>query len=321
MWKFIIKRLLMMIPQIFILSMLVFSLSRFMPGDPVLSQLVNEPNVTQAQIDEKRNQLGLNDPIQVQYVKWMTNALQGNFGTSYQNKLPVSELVGRNILNTFFLGLMTLLITYLISIPLGILAGRYQGSFLDKCIVSYNYFTLAMPTFIFALILLFIFGYRLGWFPTSGTVGINIVEGSIQFYLSKMQHTILPALTMSLLSTTVIVQYLRNEIIDVKQRDFIKTVRAKGATDRELYRRHIIRNSLLPIASFSGISITSILAGNIFIETIFGYQGMGQLFISALSQRDYPIVTAIVLISGTMALFGTLLSDIIMGAVDPRIRL
>lgn len=321
MLKYILKRVLLMIPQLIVLSMLVFGLSKFMPGDPLLREMMNDPNITIEMINKQKDELGLNDPLPEQYLRWADNALHGDFGNSYQYKLPVSTIVGRNLMNTFFLGMVTLVLTYAIAIPLGILAGKYAGTWIDKLITGYNYVTLAIPTFIFALFMLFIFGYKLRWFPTSGSVDINAASDFFSQLATRMKYTFLPALTFALLSTTGIVQYLRNEIIDTKVKDFVKTARAKGASEKNLYRKHIFRNSLLPVAAFSGASITGILGGNIFIERIFGYQGIGQLFITSLNLRDSTVVIALVLLSGVLTLIGTLLSDIIMALVDPRIRI
>ena len=290
-----------------------------MPGDPFTGLITPETDPTR--IEELRIQAGFYDPWYVQYFNWITNALQGDFGQSYTYKVDVSTLIGERGLNTFWLSLLSVLLVYLLAIPLGVLAGRYQDTFLDKSIVLYSFISYAIPTFVLALIFLYIFGYRLQWFPTSGTVDIGLETGTFAYYWNKFYHLLLPAMTYASLGITGIVQYLRTEIIDAKTQDYVKTARSKGIPMNKVYSRHIFRNSLLPIAAFLGFTITGLLGGSIFIETIFGYPGMGQLFVSSIMSRDYSVITALVLLYGFLTLVGSLLSDIIMSIVDPRIRI
>ena len=317
MWKTILRRLVLMIPQVIILSILIFLIAQAMPGDP-FTGLIN-PNQDPAVIEKMREAAGLNDPWYEQYFRWIGNALQGDFGRSFLYKLPVATLIGGRIGNTLWLSLVTVIITYLIAVPLGMLAGRYQNSWLDKAVVIYNFFSFAVPLFIFALIMLFVFGYRLGWFPTSGSVAPGL-SGMAEFW-SRLYHMILPAIASALLSTSVTIQYLRNEVIDSKSLDYVKTARSKGVPTNRVFSRHIFRNASLPIASQMGYEITSLIAGSVVIEQIFSYPGIGKLFIDSILQRDYSVITALTLILGIATLVGTLLSDIIMSIVDPRIRI
>lgn len=233
----------------------------------------------------------------------------------------MSTLIGERALNTFWLALLSTILVYLIAIPLGMIAGRKQDTLYDKSITLYSFISYAIPTFVLGLIFLYIFGYRLMWFPTSGTVDVGVEPGTLEYYWNRLYHLILPAMTYAILATTTIIQYLRSEIIDAKTQDYVKTARSKGVPMKIIYRRHIFRNSLLPIAAFLGFTITGLLGGSIFIETIFGFPGMGQLFIHSVTSRDYSVITALVMLYGFLALLGSLLSDIIMSIVDPRIRI
>lgn len=319
MWKTIVRRMILMIPQLLLLSLFIFILAKNMPGDPFTGLIT--PDTDPTRIEELRIQAGFYDPWYVQYFNWITNALQGDFGQSYTYKVDVSTLIGERGLNTFWLSLLSVILVYLLAIPLGVLAGRYQDTFLDKSIVLYSFISYAIPTFVLALIFLYIFGYRLQWFPTSGTVDIGLEDGTFAYYWNKFYHILLPAITYASLGITGIVQYLRTEIIDAKTQDYVKTARSKGIPMNKVYSRHIFRNSLLPIAAFLGFTITGLLGGSIFIETIFGYPGMGQLFVNSIMSRDYSVITALVLLYGFLTLVGSLLSDIIMSIVDPRIRI
>ena len=222
---------------------------------------------------------------------------------------------------TISLSLLMTIITYLVGLPLGLLAGRYQNSLLDRLVNIYNFFTYAIPSFVAGLLMLWIFGYSLGWFPTRGTVGSGVAPGTLEYFLSRLHHMILPAITIGLLSTTSIIQYLRTGVVDAKTQDYVRTARSKGVPEDKIYSKHIFRNSILPIAQSMGYTLTGLISGSVITEQIFTYQGMGQLFISSITGRDFAVMTTLVLLFGLMTLFGTLISDIIMIFVDPRIRI
>ncbi|MFJ7976183.1 oligopeptide ABC transporter permease [Peribacillus sp. JNUCC 23] len=319
MWKFILRRFFVMIPQLFILSLIVFALAKQMPGD-ALTGISMDPRISPERIYELREKAGLNDPWYEQYGRWISGIVHGDFGKSYTHKIPVTEVIAERIWNTVFLALITLLLTYLFAIPMGILSGRYNDTWIDKIVTGYNYLGFATPLFIFALIMLFVFGFSFGWFPTGGSVSSKVDAQTFAYYVSKLHHVILPALSTALIATVGTVQYLRNEIIDNKFKDYTRTARSKGIPDNKIYTRHILRNSLLPIAAFLGYEITGLVGGTVIIETIFSYPGVGQLFISSIGLRDFSVVTAIVMMLGFATLLGTLLSDIILSLVDPRIR-
>ena len=318
MWKTILRRVLLMLPQIFILSVLAFLIAKMMPGDPFTGLITPEtdPNT----IEALRVKSGFYDPLPVQYWNWISKAFRGDFGQSYTYKYEVTKLIGERIGNTVWLSLLTLILTYLIALPLGMIAGRFQNSWADKAIVVYTFITYSIPVFVFALILLWLFGYTLGWFPTRGSVDSDVVAGTMGYYVNKFHHMILPAFTMAILSTTGTIQYLRTGVIDAKSQDYVRTARAKGVPENVVFNRHIFRNSILPIAAFLGYEFTGLIGGSVFIENIFSYPGMGNLFVTSITGRDYSVILALLLLFGTATLLGTLLSDIIMSIVDPRVR-
>ena len=289
-----------------------------MPGDPFTGLITPEtdPNT----IEALRVKSGFYDPLPVQYWNWISKAFRGDFGQSYTYKYEVTKLIGERIGNTVWLSLLTLILTYLIALPLGMIAGRFQNSWADKAIVVYTFITYSIPVFVFALILLWLFGYTLGWFPTRGSVDSDVVAGTMGYYVNKFHHMILPAFTMAILSTTGTIQYLRTGVIDAKSQDYVRTARAKGVPENVVFNRHIFRNSILPIAAFLGYEFTGLIGGSVFIENIFSYPGMGNLFVTSIQGRDYSVILALLLLFGTATLLGTLLSDIIMSIVDPRVR-
>lgn len=320
MWEFIVRRFLMMIPQLFILSILVFMMAKAMPGDALTGRQM-DPRANPEVIAEQREKMGLNDPWHEQYLHWIKNIAKGDWGISYTFKVKVTDVINDRIWNTVQLAILTLIFTYLLAIPLGLVSGRYSDSWIDKAIVGYTYIGFATPVFIFAILMLFVFGFGLDWFPTGGSVSTKVEEGTLLYAMSKLHHMILPAFCTALISTTFIIQYLRNEVIDHKRKDYVRTARAKGVPETHIYSRHILRNSLLPITAFLGYEITGVIGGSVIIETIFSYPGIGQLFLSSVQARDFSIVTTIVMMTGFATLLGTLLSDVILSLVDPRIRL
>lgn len=319
MWKTVLRRILLMIPQLFILSVLIFILAKFMPGDALTGSI--GPNTDASVIEQLRRDSGWYDPWHVQYGRWITHALKGDFGISTQYKQPVPRVIGSRAINTFNLSLFALILMYIIALPLGIFSGKHQGSKFDKGVVLYNFISYAMPSFVLYLFAILFFGYTLKLFPTMGSVDSSLNPGTLSYVLSKFYHLIMPASCIAILSTTGTIQYLRNEIIDAKTEDYVKTARSKGVPMNKVYTHHIFRNSLLPIAAFLGFQITGLLGGSIIAESIFNYPGMGNLFIDSIVTRDFPTVNALIMLFGLLNLLGSLLSDIIMSIVDPRIRI
>ncbi|MDF7683183.1 ABC transporter permease [Lactobacillus sp. ESL0679] len=318
MWKTILRRFLVMIPQIIILSFLVFVLAKMMPGDPFSGQI--NPNTDPKQLAALKQAAGLNDPIPVQYGRWVGNLFRGDLGTSYIQHVPVVSLIADRAVNTFWLSLLSTIITYAISIPMGITAGRHQDEWQDQAVEIFNYVTYAVPPFVFYILAIWLFGFTLGWFPISGSVSAN-ASGFWGVIGSQFYHMLLPAILTALVTTTGIVQYLRTGIVDNKVEDYVRTAHSKGVPENVVFNKHILRNSLLPIASNFGTVITGLLSGSMIIESVFSYPGMGKLFLDSISQRDYTTLTALILIFGILTLLGNLLSDIIMSIVDPRIRI
>ena len=318
MWKTVLRRLLIMIPQLIILSIIVFALAKLMPGDP-FTGLIN-PNTDPKELIRLKQEAGLYDPMWVQYFRWIGNLFHGDLGMSYIQKVPVTSLIASRAVNTFWLSLLTVILTYAIAVPMGITQGRYQDKWQDQAIQIFNYITFAVPGFVVYILGLWLFGYTLNWFPISGSVSAN-ASGFFGILLSRLDHMILPAILAAIISPTVTVQYLRTGIVDNKVEDYVRTARSKGVPEKVVFNKHILRNSLLPIAAFFGNTITGLLSGSVIIETVFSYPGMGKLFIDSISQRDYTTLTALILIYGILTLIGNLLSDIIMSIVDPRIRI
>lgn len=320
MWKTVIRRLLLLIPQLLILSILIFILAEHMPGDALTGMI--DPKNKPERVEQLRQQYGFYDPWYVKYFKWVTNAVKGDFGTSFFHKVPVTRIIAERAMNTFWLGLLTVVLLYLLAIPLGILSGRFHDKLPDRLITLYSYLSMSMPSIIAGLMIILLFSFKLGWFPYGGTVDPQAYnQGGLQYILSRLHHMILPAATIALVSPTFIIQFLRSGIIDYEQADFVTTARSKGVPQKTIYSKHIFRNAVLPVASFTGANITSIITGAVFTETVFSYPGMGRLFVDSITQRDYTVANALIIFFAVLIVAGTLLSDIIMYIVDPRLKI
>ncbi len=320
MLKYSLRRILGMIPMLFLISIVVFSLAKLMPGDSLSGEI--DPNNTDPEyIAEMRDKLGYNDPIHEQYFTWITNFMQGDFGKSTRYKIPASEIIGERLPNTIFLGFSSILITYILAFIMGIYAGRKPYTLGDNLIGTANYIGLALPSFVAGVFAIYFFSFNLGWFPSNGSVDISVAEGTSAYWFSRIHHVFLPALVLGLLSTASYTQFLRNDIIENSRKDFVRTARAKGTPEKKIYNQHILRNSIIPLITFLGFDIVALVGGAIITETIFTYPGIGQLFLNSVSQRDYPVLMTLTMMFSFLTLFGNLIADILYGIVDPRIRL
>lgn len=303
MWNRILRRVFFIIPQLFAFSLLVFALAQWMPGDPLTGSVAN-----------------LDNPWYIRYLQWVANMFRGDFGLSYTYRMPVVVLVGARLSNTLWLAVASLLLTYLIAVPLGIYAGRFNGSLGDKVIRFFNSISFALPVFIVALLLVWLFGFQLALFPTRGMPLLPESQTLLASLLNRLHHLALPALAFAFSASASTIQRLRSGIIEAKQEDYVLTARSKGVPESMVYRKHIFRNSSLPITALLGYDITGLIGASIFIEYVFAYPGIGRLFISSLESRDFSVIIAVLLIYGLAALVGTLVSDIILTIVDPRVR-
>lgn len=320
MLNYTLRRILGMIPLVILISIVVFTLAKLMPGD-ALSGKIDPNNADPKYIAEMREKLGFNDPIYEQYLRWVGGLLQGDFGDSFIHKMPVTQLLGQRVGNTLFLTVFSLLITYVLAFFMGMYSGRNPYKLGDNAIMVFNYLGLAIPSFVAALVAIYIFAIKLGWVPASGTISVGLEGGTWSYLLDKFKHTILPASILGLFNTAAYTQFLRNDIIENSRKDFVRTARAKGTSESAIYNKHILRNSLIPMVTFIGYDIGGLLGGAIITETIFTYPGIGSLFIDSVNNRDYSVMMAITLILTVMTLIGNLIADLLYGLVDPRIRL
>jgi peptide/nickel transport system permease protein len=320
MYKYIIRRVLVFIPMLFALTIIVFGLAMAAPGDALTGQSLADPTVDPEVYEKQREALGLNDPVPVQYWNWLTSMAQGDFGNSLvYNGRSVAELIEERLANTVYLGLFSLAITIAVAIPIGIYSARKPYSLLDYAATGFGFLGLAIPNFFFGLIAIYVLAINLGWFPAQGTLSGPSVAGFDAFY-DRIHHMILPGITLGLAGTATYMRYMRSEVIDVLGSDYIRTAKAKGMSDSNVLYKHTLRNALIPIITLMGFEIGVLLSGAVITEQVFQYPGIGTLFISSVTNRDFPVVMAITLILGLLILIGNLIADILYSIVDPRIR-
>ena len=324
MWKSLLRRFIIFIPQIIGLSILIFILAEFMPGDALTGVFVEDPTMTEEIIQEHRDRLGLDDPWYQRYSRWVIGLVQGDFGYSILHRRPVIDIVGERMGNTLMLSLVSTIMIYLFSIPFGIIAGRYKGQFAERAISFYNFIQIAVPMVVVAIALQWLFAIQWQILPLRGSVNVLVLSEEYGWwaqFMSRIEHTLLPAAAGSILAGVGIVQFLGNEINEQKQLDYVTLAKCKGVPMGKIYTSHIFRNSLLPIAAGFGSIIVGLFGGAIIIENLFTYQGMGQLFATSIGQQDWPVANFLIIFYATLSLIGFFLSDIALTIFDPRIRI
>ena len=300
--------------------MLVFVLMSLAPGDfltPVRAQRDIPPELILAiEVD-----FGLDQPWYVQYWKWLSNVCQGNLGHSWVYKLPVVDLIGQRLLATFFLSLSALMFSWCIAIPLGVLAAIYKDSIFDRVSAGLAYAALSIPEFFLALVLVF-FAAQTGWFPIGGATSIEYEYMSLWGQtVDRLYHLTLPTLALGIGSVASIMRIMRANFLDAMRAHYVQTARAKGLPEFVTMFRHVLRNASNPLLSAFGFAFSGLLSGALMIEIVLQYPGLGQLMYQSILREDQFVVLASVMLGCTMLVVGNLLSDILLAASDPRIRL
>lgn len=312
--NYIVKRLLSLIPVLFVVSIAIFLLVHLTPGDP--AKIILGIDASQEQIVELQEQLGLNLPIYEQYLQWITNIIfHGDFGTSYFMKTPVTELIFDHVRPTLSLAIIAQIITIIIAIPLGIAAANRRGTLADQSIMGVSLLGMSIPSFLLGLILILLFGVKLGWFPTSGYQPLSTG------LWNHLKYLILPAISLGTIQAALVARMTRTSMLEVLGSDFIKTARAKGVKNRVIVFKHALRNAFLPILTVIGQTFGLLVAGAVVTETIFNIPGIGQLIIHSVDKRDYAVIQGVVLFVTLSYVFINLIIDLLYGVIDPRVRL
>ncbi len=323
MLRYIIKRLIFMIPLLLGITIICFFVMRLAPGSPTDLQTQMNPKSSVEMKERLKTLYELDKPIHEQYWSWLKKISRGDLGISFSSDhRPVAAKIMERLPITIILEFLSLLIIIAVALPIGVLSAVYQDSLFDKITGVFVFIGFAVPTFWLALLLMIFFGIQLGWLPISGLRSLNYeyLTPWMQF-VDLAKHLVLPVFISAFGGLAGLSRYMRANMLEVIRQDYIMTARAKGLSERDVIYKHALRNALLPAITILGLSIPGLIGGSVIFETIFAIPGMGQLFYMAVMARDYPTVMGILLIGAILTLLGNLIADVSYAVADPRIRL
>lgn len=318
MGRYILRRLIQVIPLLFFISIAMFLLIHALPGGP--EAVIFNPHLSAAGRAALRARFGLDDPLPIQYLKWISRALVGDFGFSFATNEPVSSIFARRFPATLELFGLALIIALIISVVIGVISALRQYTLTDYTLTTLAYFGVSIPIFVFGLFAQDIFGVWLHWLPTSGTVTLGVTFDAFNAAWDHFNHLILPTSVLSITFVAAWSRYMRASMIEVKKQDYMRTARAKGVSTSSLIIRHALRNAVIPLITVVAIDFGAVAGGAAITEGVFAWPGMGQLFLQALDSRDYPVLLAMLLLSAVFVVMFNLLADVLYGVMDPRIR-
>jgi peptide/nickel transport system permease protein len=326
MLRYLTRRVLLAIPLVLGIATILFFVINLAPGDP--TQFMISPNMRAEVREQMRANFGLDQPLPVRYAKWLGSLMVGDFGYSYSHSRPVIEVIGDILPNTLLLSTSALLVAFAAGILLGVIQAVRQYSFLDQLLSVLALFFFSMPSFWLALMMILVFALfaRNVWewpiyFPPSGTRSVDYADlGAIDRIQDRIRYMTLPVLSLALVLSAGIARYTRGSMLEVVRQDYVRTARAKGLPERSVVLKHALRNALIPVITLLGLYLPVVFSGTVFIETVFGWPGMGKTIVDAINLRDYPLVMATSVIFGCMVVAGNLLADVLYALVDPRIR-
>ncbi len=312
MLRFILQRLLALIPLLLVVSLVVFSLVLLIPGDP--AYMLAGEDASPETVARIREELGLNQPVLVRYGHWLWGLLQGDLGTSLFSEQPVADVILQRLPVTLSLALTAILIALAVSIPAGIIAGIKPGKLADRVVTVGSSIGLAIPNFWFGLMLALVLAIRNPWFPATGYVPLS------ESLFGWWSHIALPAFTLGLAAAAILTRQLRGAMVDVMQQDFIRTARAKGLLGWKVVVKHGFKNAAIPLVTILGVQANALLGGTIIVEQVFGMTGIGQLAVASVFTRDLPMIQGVVIVSVFVAVLVNLLVDISYGYFNPKVR-
>jgi len=321
--RYLVKRVLFMVPLLLGITVICFFVMHLAPGKPTDLQTQMNPKAS-AEMKERLMKLyELDKPVHLQYWSWLKKLVRGDLGTSFSSDhRPVADKILERLPITITINVLSLLIIIALAVPIGVLSAVHQDSLFDKVTAVIVFIGFAVPTFWLALLLMIFFGIHLGWLPISGLRSLNYEYLSAWGQLTDLaRHLILPVFISAFGGLAGLSRYMRANMLEVIRQDYILTARAKGLSERQVIYRHALRNALLPAITILGLSIPGLIGGSVIFETIFAIPGMGQLFYMSVMARDYPTVMGILLIGAMLTLVGNLIADISYAVADPRIRM
>jgi peptide/nickel transport system permease protein len=322
MGNYLLRRLLQAIPLLIVISAIIFVMLQMTPGGPLA---VGEgggrsARVTEEDLQRLRNKYGLDDPMYVQYANWGRDLLRGDWGTSFNTGLPVLTMIAERLPTTLLVMGLSFLVTLLLAFPIGILAALRRYSLFDYLTTTVSFLGIAVPSFWFALMLMFVFSFTLGWLPS---VGLSDPRASFSGWSAvgdTARHLIMPVAVLSLTSTASLTRYVRASMLDVIGQDYVRTAQAKGLANRTVIGLHALKNGAIPIVTVLAVELPDLFIGAVIVESVFAISGMGRLFIESANLRDYPVLMGVLLISAALVISFNLIADLLYAVLDPRIR-
>lgn len=312
MLAFVLQRIVQAVPVVLLSTVAVFLLMRMIPGDP--AQMLAGPDATPDTLAAIRHEMGLDQPLPVQYLLWLSHVARGDLGRSILSKVPISELIAQRVPATLELACAALILTLIIALPTGIVAAVRSGGAIDWVISSLNGIAIAVPGFWLGILAIILFALVLGWLPPGGRVDFS--RDPVQ----ALKSLILPAFTLSLVTSATLSRLVRSSMLEVLYEDYITTARAKGLGATPIVMRHALRNALVPVITVLGVQFGRLLGGAVIIESVFAWPGVGRMILDAIGNRDYLVVQAALLLLVIMYITVNLITDIAYGFLDPRIR-
>lgn len=319
--SYIAKRLLLMVPLIIGITLITFLVVHLPPGGPVEVETEMSMKASAQARENLKKLYGLDKPLHEQYFDWLKRLVTLDFGTSFVDGKPVIKKIGERIPVTLEINLLSLLIIFVIAIPIGVIAATRQYSVFDKLSTIFVFVGFSTPTFWLALLCMILFGVTLGLLPISGIRSIDASEmGTFERLFDHLKHLIMPVTLSAFGGIAGLSRYSRSSMLEVIRQDYIRTARAKGLAESTVMSRHALRNALMPVVTILGLSVPGLIGGAVIFETIYAIPGMGQLFFSSAMSRDYPTIMGVLVIGAVLTLIGNLLADISYALIDPRIR-
>lgn len=324
MFKYVLKRILTMIPILFIISIVIFGTVKAMPGDEVSAYFGPGTKVTEERKEEVREQLGLNKSKPEQYVNWVGRFCTGDLGRSLALRKPVGEIIGKYVWNTFYLNAVSLIVALLFAIPIGIRQAVKKGSHFDNFWTVFSLLGTSVPTFFFALLLIFYIALNIPGFPINGMYDPTLHAFGYSSIFQQIGdiaiHSILPVIVLAFSTFASFSRYVRNSMIEVINMDYVRTARSKGLKEKVVIYKHAFKNAQIPLVTLLGLYIPTLFSGAVILETVFVWPGIGNILISAINTRDSALVMACLMFSAILMLIGNLLSDVCYSLVDPRVK-
>ncbi|CAN5523652.1 ABC transporter permease [soil metagenome] len=314
MGRYLLRRLLLLIPVLFGVSILVFSLIHAIPGDATLIAIGTEQRISEEQRDAIRKAYGLDQSLPMQYAKWMGHVLQGDLGKSLRTRRPLTDELALRLPVTTQLALFAAVMAMLIAIPVGVLAAVRRNSKLDYLATIGTLIGISMPNFLLATVLVLIFSYKLKWLPPIGYVPFRDDP------VANLKVMLMPSVSLALPLTAVLMRYTRSAVLEALSHDHVRVARAKGLANRTVMSRHVLRNASIPIITVLGIQFATLLGGTVIIESIFGLPGIGRYIYESISTRDYPVVQSVTLVMATIFVLISVIVDVLYAFMDPRLR-